>query len=73
MENIHTIHIHTEGLVLRTPQIRDAQNRPFRALMASLGAGTGREVDGRNWNGKVVVEALYEIEKKDRMGRMRLP
>jgi RimJ/RimL family protein N-acetyltransferase len=42
-----------------------AENKPFRALMASLGAGTGWGVDGRNRNGKIVVETLYEIEKKD--------
>lgn len=41
------------------------QNTPFRALMFSLGAGPGREVDGRDRNGKTVTEALYEIHKKD--------
>jgi RimJ/RimL family protein N-acetyltransferase len=43
------------------------QNLPFRALMFSLGAGPGREVDGRGRNGKIVTEALYEIHKKDWM------
>jgi RimJ/RimL family protein N-acetyltransferase len=41
------------------------ENKPFRALMSSLGAGAGKEVDGRNRHGKIVAEALYELEKKD--------
>lgn len=54
----------TMGYDVLTAEIL-VQNTPFRALMSSLGAGPGREVDGRDLNGKIVTEALYKIHKKD--------
>jgi RimJ/RimL family protein N-acetyltransferase len=44
-----------------------AENKPFRALMSSLGLGAGEEVDGRDRWGKTVTEAVYRINKKDWM------
>jgi RimJ/RimL family protein N-acetyltransferase len=41
------------------------ENKPFRALMKSLGAGEGKEVRGRDRWGKTVAEALYELERKE--------
>jgi RimJ/RimL family protein N-acetyltransferase len=39
------------------------ENKPFRELMKSLGAGEGKEVDVRDSQGKI--KALYELERKD--------
>lgn len=38
-----------------------AVNSPFRALMRGLGLGEGVEIGGRDRNGKMVCETVYEI------------